>query len=139
MKTILSLLPALVLIFVAAACGDSEQAPEASATEPAPAETEGATAATMHDGVQVVEITAGALGYRPQRIALKQGVPARLVFTRTADSACTEQVQSDDLDIEPTTLPMNEPVAIEFIPEQAGEYTFTCGMGMIHGTIVVRS
>jgi plastocyanin domain-containing protein len=34
-------------------------------------------------------------------------------------------------------LPFNQPVDIEFTPERGGEVAFVCGMGMLHGTIVV--
>ena len=27
---------------------------------------------------------------------------------------------------------------VEFTPDQAGEYEFTCGMGMLRGKLVVR-
>jgi plastocyanin domain-containing protein len=36
-------------------------------------------------------------------------------------------------------LPLNEPVTIEFTPEEAGEVAFACGMNMLKGVVVVQS
>lgn len=79
------------------------------------------------------------MGYSADRIALEAGVPARLVFTRTQEGGCTFQVQIPDFGVEPTDLPVGEPVAIEFTPEEAGSYTFACGMGMVKGGLLVKS
>jgi plastocyanin domain-containing protein len=35
-------------------------------------------------------------------------------------------------------LPLNEPVAIDFTPARGGDVAFTCGMQMLHGTVVVQ-
>ncbi len=154
MKAIKALIPALLLAFFVAACGNEAAEVEAPADastaqqpEQAPGETIGGTAARkleaeaprLIDGVQVVEVRAGKLGYEPKRIALKAGVPARLVFTRTVDAGCSEDVTIPGLGVEKTKLPLNEPVAIEFTPEEGGDYTFVCGMDMQEGTLVVHS
>lgn len=132
----------LLTLLVFAGCGGSTEEPaespaptgEAPVAETAPAPTE----PQIEDGVQVVHVTTGPAGYEPQLIALQAGMPARLVFTRTVDSECLEQVQIPDVGIERTDLPLNEPVAIEFTPEQEGEFTFVCGMDMQTGTLLVR-
>lgn len=111
-------------------------APDASAST-AGARFGEAAEARMVDGVQVVDIVAGPQGYVPRRVALDAGVPTRLVFTRTVDSACSSQVQIPALDVEATDLPMDEPTAVEFTPQDGGDYTFVCGMGMQEGTLVV--
>ena len=113
----------------------ADPAPVAVETPAAPSPAE----ATMTDGVQVVDVTVGQMGYEPSAIALQAGVPARLVFTRTVQSACAEEIQVPSFGVEPTTLPMNEPVAIEFTPTESGEFAFVCGMDMMRGQLVVRS
>ncbi len=95
--------------------------------------------ASMVDGVQVLNLTVTHKGYSPSAVELQAGIPARLVFTRTADGGCMDQVQIPALGIGKTKLPLNEPVAIEFTPENAGMYTFQCGMGMMEGSIMVES
>lgn len=36
------------------------------------------------------------------------------------------------------TLPLNEPVVIEFTPPKAGDIAFACGMDMFQGIVVVQ-
>ena len=98
-----------------------------------------AAAAQMIDGVQVVEIEAGRMGYQPRQVALEAGVPARLVFTRTVEDECSSQITLPAYDVPTTDLPLGEPVAIEFTPTEAGEVQFVCGMDMQRGTIAVVS
>lgn len=105
----------------------------------------GKTGATMPaaeeavDGVQEVSVSVDETGFAPKQFELKAGVPARITFLRTSDSGCSHHVQSQDLDIEKTPLPVGEPVTFEFTPEKDGTFTFACAMGMMRGTIVVRS
>ena len=135
----------LLLVFGTAACGN-DTAPEAASEAPAHQHVheEGltdrpvASQAEMHDGVQVVHVAIGEMGYEPRSIRLQPGIPARLVFTRTLDSSCAEQVQIPDFGIEKTDLPMNESVAVTFTPDEGGEFGFVCGIGMMKGTLMVK-
>jgi membrane fusion protein, copper/silver efflux system len=95
--------------------------------------------AAMEKGVQTVRITVGLSGYQPARIQLQSGIPARLIFHRTVDDECAEQVQIPAFGITATNLPLNEDYAIEFTPTESGDFTFVCGMDMLQGTLVVRS
>ena len=136
------LLPILALAVTLTACGGAD-APADSAPSADSASAADASAAprsgTTDDGVQVVHVTAGPSGYVPARVQLKAGVPARLVFTRTTDSACLSHIQVPAFGVEATDLPKGEPVAIEFTPGEAGAFAFTCGMDMQRGTLVVKS
>jgi hypothetical protein len=109
-------------------------------THPGPHRTaEQVARPVVRDSIQVVEIAVGAHGYAPRRIELKAGMPVRLVFTRTVVSACLEHVQAPALGIEPTELALNQAVAVEFTPAEGGEFTFTCGMDMQKGTLLIKS
>ena len=133
---------AFVLAFALAACGAPETDPSASEAPVADTSVADAPPASapvaMEDGVQVAHVEAGMSGYAPGRVELEAGVPARLVFTRTVESDCMEHVQIPALGVERTRLPLNEPVAVEFTPEEGGDYTFVCGMDMVSGTLVVK-
>ncbi len=91
------------------------------------------------DGVQVVEIEAGAMGFQPRQFTLQGGVPARLVVTRTVEDDCSSQLTIPAYDVDTEHLPLNEPVAIEFTPAETGEVEWVCGMDMQRGTIAVVS
>lgn len=94
---------------------------------------------SMDAGVQTTRIEVGSSGFEPQRVELKEGVPARLVFTRTTDGTCATQVQVPSFDVGPTDLPLNEPVTVGFTPTEDGTFSFACGMDMLKGTLVVTS
>jgi len=96
-------------------------------------------AASASDSLQTAQITIGPDGFSPDRIQLKPGVPAELVFTRTTDRTCATNVQIAALDVEPVDIPLQEPTPVRFTPNAAGTYTFACGMDMIRGSLVVRS
>ena len=124
-----------------AACGGNET-PAESNTHPDTHETAtsaGPVAPEMVDGVQVVAIEAGTMGFQPRQIQLQADVPARFVITRTVDDACSSEITIPDYDVAATPLPLGEAVAIEFTPNEAGEVDFVCGMDMQRGTIAVVS
>jgi plastocyanin domain-containing protein len=76
-------------------------------------------------------------GYDPSRVQAKAGQPLTLVFTRTTDQGCGDELVIADHDIQ-RDLPLNQPVEVTFTPNTAGEITFTCGMGMYDGKVVVK-
>ena len=95
-----------------------------------------ATAAAGTGGVQEVTITVRG-GYDPARVVAKKGVPLRLVFDRQETSSCSEEVVLSDFGVR-KYLPANERTAIDITPREAGSYEFTCGMGMLHGKLVIE-
>ena len=68
---------------------------------------------------------------------MRAGTPARLTFIRTTDKTCGTEVVFPSLNIK-RTLPLNEPVVIEFTSPKSGEVAFVCGMNMFRGTVVVQ-
>jgi plastocyanin domain-containing protein len=60
-----------------------------------------------------------------------------MVFTRTTDEGCGQQLVFPDLD-ERRDLPLGEPVAVDVTVPASGRLGFTCGMGMYEGAVVVR-
>jgi len=97
---------------------------------------ETAEAKVTESGVQEVAVTVEG-GYRPDVIVVKQGRPVRLNFYRNETSACSEQVVFGDFGIV-RDLPAHQTTAVEFTPGKAGEFTFTCGMNMLRGRLVVQ-
>ncbi|HYE58243.1 MAG TPA: cupredoxin domain-containing protein, partial [Rhodothermales bacterium] len=125
--TRLALVSAALLL---AACAKDD------AATPAPQTDQNTTAAApasvrMEDGVQVAEITVEESGFRPASVTLLASTPTRLVITRRTSQTCATEVQSPELGIAQTALPMNEAVAVSFTPDSTGTFTFACGMDMI--------
>jgi plastocyanin domain-containing protein len=96
-----------------------------------------AVAATRDErGLQEVKITVKG-GYSPDVVVVERGVPVRLNFYRDETNSCSEQVVFGDFRIA-RDLPAYKTTAVEFTPEREGEFTFTCGMSMMRGKLIVR-
>ena len=76
-------------------------------------------------------------GYTPDVIVVEHGKPVRLNFRREESAACSEMVLLGDFG-KSAKLPEGEVVPLEFLPEQPGEYEFTCQRGMLRGRLVVE-
>lgn len=76
-------------------------------------------------------------GYNPSTIRVVTGKPVRLTFRREETAACSEQVVFDAFG-KHADLPEGQLVPVEFMPDDPGEFSFTCGMGMLHGTLIVE-
>ncbi|PYS89763.1 MAG: copper-transporting ATPase [Acidobacteria bacterium] len=87
-------------------------------------------------GVQQINVTVKG-GYTPDVIVVKKGVPVELDFYRDEASTCTEQVVFGDFGIS-RMLPAFKTTPVTFTPERAGEFTFTCGMNMVRGKLIVE-
>jgi plastocyanin domain-containing protein len=76
-------------------------------------------------------------GYTPDVIVVQHGKPVRLNFRREETAACSEMVVFGDFG-KSAKLPEGEVVPVEFLPEKAGEYEFSCQMGMLRGKLIVE-
>ncbi len=104
-------------------------------TQPQPS-SQAAAHQEDHD-TTVVAIRVDASGFVPSRIEVPLGHPVRMVVTRATDQTCATAIQMPELGIGPVDLPLHQPVTLTFMPERAGSYTFTCGMNMLKGTLLV--
>lgn len=89
------------------------------------------------DGRPEVAITVDADGYHPAQATAPAGQPVRLVFTRTTDEGCGQQLVFPDLDIR-RDLPLGERVAVDVTMPASGRIAFTCGMAMYEGSVVAQ-
>lgn len=87
-------------------------------------------------GTQEIDVTVKG-GYAPDLIVVKKGMPVRLNFYRDETSSCSEQVVFGDFGIA-RSLPPFKTTVVEFTPDKAGEFTFTCGMNMLRGKLIVE-
>lgn len=87
-------------------------------------------------GIQEVRVIVKG-GYTPDTIVVQAGKPVRLQFYRDETADCSERVVFERFGID-QQLPPFQTTAIEFTPEQPGEYPFRCGMNMLKGLLVVE-
>ena len=99
-------------------------------------ERERVAAEVRESGVQEIDVTVKG-GYSPDVIVVKQGVPVRLNFRREETSSCSERVVFGDFHVA-RDLPAFKTTPVEFTPDRSGEFTFTCGMNMMRGRLVVE-
>ena len=92
--------------------------------------------ATRGAGVQEATITVSG-GYSPAVVEVDAGRPVRLTFDRRETNPCSEEVVFSTLGIR-RALPPFEKTVVEFTPAAAGRIEFTCGMGMLRGSVVAR-
>lgn len=97
---------------------------------------EAVSARTGGSGVQEIKVTVKG-GYTPDVIVVKQGKPVRLDFYRDETASCSEQVILGDFHIA-RDLPAFKTTPVQFTPDKAGEFTFTCGMNMMRGKLIVE-
>ena len=95
-----------------------------------------AAAAAGEGGVQEIKVVVKG-GYAPDLIVVQRNRPVRLNFYRDETASCSEQVRFPDFGIA-RDLPAFKTTPIEFTPENPGEFTFTCGMNMMRGKLIVE-
>jgi plastocyanin domain-containing protein len=101
-----------------------------------PGERTRTRAAAGAGGVQEVTVRVKG-GYDPDVIVVRKGRPVRLDFYRDETSSCSETVVLPEFGIA-QSLPPFRTTPVEFTPERSGEFTFTCGMSMLRGKLVVE-
>ena len=93
-------------------------------------------AVSSSGGVQEVAITVKG-GYSPAVIEVERGKPVQLSFYRDEENNCSEELLMPDFNVR-RDLPAFKTTLVELLPQQPGTFEFTCGMGMLRGSLVVR-
>lgn len=90
----------------------------------------------MEGSIQVVESTLASGSYADIRVA--SGIPVKWIIYAEEDeiNGCNNRIICQDFGIEKAFQPGEN--IIEFTPEAAGTYSYSCWMGMIHGSIIVE-
>ena len=76
-------------------------------------------------------------GYTPDTIVVRRGRPVRLNFRREETASCSDKVVFPNFQ-KSADLPTGRTVAVEFLPNEPGEYGFSCPMGMFRGRLIVE-
>ncbi len=102
--------------------------PVASSSEP--------TYTTGADGVVEVPLTVVNGRYEPSDLRIPADKPVRLIVTRPNADPCSKQLLFPKLGIS-KDLNDNGVTTVDLPATATGDYTMTCGMGMITGVLVV--
>jgi len=122
-------LAAVLLCVSLVACTKEPAAGTAAKVEPAKS---GSAAPT--DGPRKIAVVAGPDGYVPDKIPGKPGENIVLVFTRTVEGECLQELKAPDGKLH--ALPMNKPYEIAVKVPESGRVEFACGMDMFKGVVV---
>lgn len=125
-----SMIVTLCALASLAALGCDKKADAALEAKPAPAPVESAAG-------KKVAITASEDGFAPAEVTVKKGEETTLVFTRTTEKTCANEVEFPELKIK-KALPLNEAVAITIPGGEARTLAFQCGMGMYKSKVVIQ-
>jgi hypothetical protein len=90
---------------------------------------------TIPLGAVAVRITQH--GFEPSRLEIPANRPLTLAFTRDSSPNCGADVMFPTLGLR-RALPLGETVLVELPAQPAGELSFSCGMGMFRGMLVVK-
>lgn len=122
------------IVLIAAACKREQPSPTAVSSPPTSAATAGAVGTI--DGLRAISIEVNADGYAPSRIVGKPDEKLMLVFTRTVDAKCVEELKTPSGEV--VALPLNQPVKVAVTVPTSGEVGFACGMDMVRGVVVAE-
>jgi plastocyanin domain-containing protein len=70
-------------------------------------------------------------------VTVRAGRPVRLLFDRQETNPCSEEIVIGAFGVK-KFLPAHQRTAVEFTPTTPGTFDFMCGMGMLHGKLVVQ-
>ena len=76
-------------------------------------------------------------GYDPDVIVAEMGRPLQIDFYRDENAGCSDTVVFGDFGISRPLAPFKT-TSVEITPNRPGEFTFTCGMNMLRGKLIVR-
>jgi hypothetical protein len=112
------------------------QRPEVRAVVPPPFEI-----AANAEGIQEVDLIVSSSGYSPAHFAVKKGLPVRITFRQLGWVGCGNVISfptGPDEYVELTLETPTDKKVIEFTPQVAGEFRFSCTHMAYVGTITVR-
>lgn len=87
------------------------------------------------DGYQEINMKLSG-GFVPNTFTVNAGQPVKWTITGERVTGCVQDVVQRDFGVN-VPISNGETKVVTFTPAKPGTYTFTCGMGMVRGTIKV--
>jgi hypothetical protein len=97
----------------------------------------GQAVAERKGNVQEVNMVASAGGYSPNVIKVQKGVPLRINITNDGSAGCSRSIVFPQQGVY-ELIPETGTKTVEFTPTSTGTLTFSCGMGMFRGQLLVE-
>jgi heme/copper-type cytochrome/quinol oxidase subunit 2 len=76
-------------------------------------------------------------GYTPNVIRVKKGIPVKLEIHNPLENSCLSTFSMPDFHLNNVNLKLGTTI-LSFTPDKTGEYSFSCGMQMFKGKIIVQ-
>jgi plastocyanin domain-containing protein len=87
-------------------------------------------------GPNAIQVAVTDAGFQPNTTTIQAGQTAVLWMTRKTDHTCaTEAIVTETG--RRYDLPLNQPVRIDLTNVGPGTVHYSCGMGMLHGTVTI--
>lgn len=93
-------------------------------------------AIALEQGYQIIRMDITYRGWEPNKFVLKKGVPVKWIINGKEISGCNNAIQVPKLNLK-FDIRLGEQT-IEFTPTEEGVIPWSCWMGMIRGTFVVK-
>jgi sulfite exporter TauE/SafE/copper chaperone CopZ len=95
-----------------------------------------ASGTVFKDGYQEIRMDVTNKGWEPDKFILKKGVPVKWIINGKEINGCNNAIQVPKYGLKFDIKPGEQ--TIEFTPDEAGVIPWSCWMGMIPGTFIVK-
>lgn len=85
---------------------------------------------------KIVRINVSKKGFSPSKIRAEKGYELTLIFTKTDNQGCRQDVVIRSMNVR-EKLVLNKEVTVMITPDQVGTITFACSQGRLRGSITV--
>jgi len=92
--------------------------------------------ALLNDGFQEIRMDVTASGWKPDTFVLQKGVPVKWIINGKEITNCNKAIQVPKLGLSFDIKPGEQ--TIEFTPTESGTIPWSCWMGMIPGTFIIK-
>nr|WP_263327574.1 cupredoxin domain-containing protein [Neobacillus sp. Marseille-Q6967] len=128
----------LVALFLFLYSSDLVKIPgQAEKTNTSSAASETTEVDVTGEAAPVIEMKVMPTGYSPNVIRVKKGVPVVLEITNPNDNSCFSSFMMPDFNLNNVNLKVGT-TKLNFTPDKTGQFTFSCGMNMFKGTVIVE-
>ncbi len=110
--------------------------PSALASGSSQGQTASGNIAVLKDGYQEIYMDVTRSGYEPNTFLLKKGVPVKWIINGRELNGCNNAIQVPKYNLQFDVKKGTQ--TIEFTPDKSETVTFSCWMGMIRGTFIVK-